>query len=139
MFEQIINNLSQTGWTLVKLEINWVCATHSTQKRGLLFGNFSELPQEFKPWIPDFANSSQWDVIVFCHEGIDSSHLKQRSFPGIQLWYWDTQQGNLFPFPPTKDQLIPRWLRQLASGKSVSLGSDSQRKSISCLFLRILF
>ncbi|MDR3587018.1 MAG: rhomboid family intramembrane serine protease [Desulfosporosinus sp.] len=139
MFEQIINNLSQTGWKLVKLEINWVCATHGSQKRGLLFGNFSELPQEFKPWLRDFADSSQWDVIVFCPEGIDSSHLKQRSYPGIQLWYWDTQQGNLFPFPPTKDQLIPRWLRQLASGKSVSLGSDSQAEKHFVPFLTYTF
>jgi len=139
MFEQIINNLRQTGWTLVKLKGNWVCATHGSQKRGLLFGNFSELPQEFKPWLRDFANNSQWDVIVFCPEGIDSSHLKQRRYPGIQLWYWDTQQGNLFQFPPTNDQLIPRWLRQLASGKSVSLGSDSHAEKHFVPFLTYTF
>ena len=126
MFEQIINNLRQTGWTLVTLDGNWVCATHESLKRGLLFGNFRELPQDFKPWINDFANISRWEAIVFCPEGIDSSYLKQHRFPDVQLWYWDTQQGNLFPFPPTKDQLIPRWLRQLASGKSVILGKESQ-------------
>ena len=126
MFEQIINNLKQTGWTLTGLEGNWVCATHESLKRGLLFGNFSELPQEFKPLIRSFPNSLKWEAIVFCPEGIDSSHLKQHRFPGIQLWYWDTQQGNLFPFPPTNDQLIPHWLKQLASGKSASLEGDPQ-------------
>lgn len=139
MFEQIINNLRQTGWTLVTFEGNWVCATHGSLKRGLLFGNFSEFPQEFKPWIRDFANISQWDVIVFCHEGINSSHLKQHRFPGIQLWYWDTQQGNLFPFPPTNDQKIPQWLRQLASGKSVFLEGDSQAENHFVPFLTYTF
>ncbi|HWQ40706.1 MAG TPA: rhomboid family intramembrane serine protease [Desulfosporosinus sp.] len=124
MFEQIMNNLTQSGWTLVRLEGNWVCATHGTLKRGLLFGNFSELPQEFKSLLRNYTDLSQWDAIVFCPAGIDSSLLKQHRFPNIQLWYFDTQQGNLFPFPPTKDQGIPHWLRQIASGKSVSLEGD---------------
>ncbi|MDR3542657.1 MAG: rhomboid family intramembrane serine protease [Desulfosporosinus sp.] len=128
MLQQIINNLRETGWTLVKLEGNWVCATHGLLKHGLLLGDFSELPQEFKPWLSNFADISQWEAIVFCPKGVDSSHLKQHRFPGIQLWYWDTQQGNLFPFPPTKDQKIPRWLRQLASGNSASLESNPQAK-----------
>ena len=139
MFEQIINNLRQTGWTLVTLAGSWVCATHESQKRGLLFGNFSELPQEFKPWIRDFSDIVKWEAIVFCPEGIDSSYLKQHSFAGIQLWYWDTQQGNLFPFPPTKDQLIPSWLRQLASGKPVSLGKESQTEKHFVPFLTYTF
>ncbi|ODA42756.1 rhomboid family intramembrane serine protease [Desulfosporosinus sp. BG] len=126
MLERIINNLRQSGWTLVALEGNWVCATHVSLKRGLLFGNFSKLPLDFKLWIRDYTNISQWEAIVFCPEGMDSARLKQHQFPGIQLWYWDTQQGNLFPFPPTKDQRIPRWLKQLASGNPASLESDSK-------------
>ena len=126
MFEQIINSLRQSGWMLVTLEGNWVSATHESLNRGLLFGNFSELPNEFKLWIRPYANISRWDVIVFCPEGIDSSHLKQHRFPDIQLWYWDIQLGNLFPFPPTNNQLIPHWLKQLASGKPVFLGKESQ-------------
>jgi rhomboid protease GluP len=125
MFEQIINNLRQSGWTLVRLEGNWVCATHTSQKRGLFLGNFSELPQEFKPWTRNYADISRWEAIVFCPEGINSSYLKQHRFPGIQFWYWDTQQGDLFSFPPTNDQLIPSWLRQLASGKAGSLEAKS--------------
>ncbi|MDR3601190.1 MAG: rhomboid family intramembrane serine protease [Desulfosporosinus sp.] len=125
MFEQIINNLRQTGWTLVTLKGNWICATHESLKRGILFGNFSELPQEFKPWLGDFITISQWDVIVFCPEGIDSARLRQHRFSGLQLWYWDTHQGNLFPFPPTKDQRIPRWLKQIASGEAGLLGTES--------------
>ncbi|SPF50067.1 Rhomboid family protein [Candidatus Desulfosporosinus infrequens] len=139
MFEQILNNLRQTGWTLVTFDGNWVCATHESLKRGLLFGDFSELPQEFKPWLRDFVNISHWEVIVFCHSGIDSSQLKQHRFPGIQLWYWDTQQGNLFPFPPTNNQQIPRWLRQLASGKSVPLEGDSQAEKHFVPFLTYTF
>ncbi|OLN33568.1 rhomboid family intramembrane serine protease [Desulfosporosinus metallidurans] len=126
MFEQIINNLIQSGWSIVTLESNWVCATHVSQQRGLLFGNFSELPQEFKPWIRNYANISQWDAVVFCPKGIDSSDLKQHRFPNVQLWYWDTQKGNLFPFPPTNDQRIPQWLRQLSSGEAVFLETNSQ-------------
>lgn len=126
MLEQIINNLRQSGWTIVAFEGNWVCATHESLRRGLLFGNFSELPQEFTPWISNFTNISQWEAIVFCPEGMDSARLKQHRFPGIQLWYWDTQQGNLFPFPPTKDRQIPLWLRQVASGKSGYLEGGSQ-------------
>lgn len=128
MFEQIINGLRQSGWTLVTLEGNWVSATHGSLKRGLILGNFSELPNEFALWLRPYANISRWDVIVFCPEGIDSSHLKQHRFPDIQFWYWDIQLGNLFPFPPTNDQLIPHWLKQLASGKPVFLGKESQAK-----------
>lgn len=126
MFEQIINSFRQSGWTLVTLEGNWVSATHESLNRGLILGNFSELPNEFALWIRPYANISRWDVIVFCPEGIDSSDLKQHRFPDIQLWYWDIKLGNLFPFPPTNDPLIPRWLKQLASGKPVLPGKESQ-------------
>ena len=126
MFEQIINNLIQSGWSIVTLESNWVCATHVSQQRGLFFGNFSELPQEFSPWIRNYANISRWEAVVFCPQGIDSSDLKQHRFPNVQLWYWDTQKGNLFPFPPTNDQRIPQWLRRLSSGETVFLESNTQ-------------
>ena len=139
MFEQIINSLRQSGWMLVTLEGNWVSATHESLNRGLLLGNFSELPNEFKLWIRPYANISRWDVIVFCPGGIDSSHLKQHRFPDIQLWYWDIQLGNLFPFPPTNDQLIPHWLKQLASGKQVFLGKESQAKISFKPFLTYTF
>ena len=139
MFEQIINNLTQSGWKVVTLEGNWVCATHGSLQRGLLFGNFSELPQEFRPLLRNYTDLSRWDVIVFCPAGIDSSLLKQRRFPDIQLWYFDTQQGNLFPFPPTKDQKIPHWLRQLASGKPVSFEGDVREKQTFIPFLTYIF
>lgn len=139
MFEQIINSLRQSGWTLETLEGNWVSATHESLNRGLIFGNFSELPNEFALWIRPYANIPRWDVIVFCPEGIDSSHLKQHRFPDIQLWYWDIQLGNLFPFPPTNDQLIPHWLKQLASGKPVLLGKESQAEISFKPFLTYAF
>ena len=129
MFEQIINNLSQSGWKLVKLEGNWVSATHESLDRGLILGHLGELPNEFTSWIHPYSDISKWDVLVFCPEGIDSSHLKQRRFPDVQLWYWDMSLGNLFPFPPTNDPLIPRWLRQLASGKSVFMEDESHKKN----------
>ena len=135
MFEQIMNGLSQSGWTLVTLEDNWVSATHESLKRGLIFGNLSELPSDFRPWTGSYGNISQWDVLVFCPKGIDSSHLKQHRFTGVQLWYWDMQQGNLFPFPPTNDQTIPHWLKQLASGKPVLLGEESSTELSSKPFL----
>ena len=135
MFEQIINSLSHSGWTLVTLEGNWVSATHESLNRGLILGDFSELPNEFKQWIRPYATISRWDVIVFCPEGVDSSHLKQHRFLDIQLWYWDIQLGNLFPFPPTNDPLIPHWLKQLASGKPVFLGKDSQAEISSKPYL----
>jgi len=139
MFEQIINNLIRSGWTLVTLEGNWVCATHGSLQRGLLVGNFSELPQEFRSLLSNCAELAHWDVIVFCPEGIDSSLLKQRRFPDFQLWYLDTQQGNLFPFPPTKDQKIPQWLRQVANGTSVSLAGGTPEKQTFIPFLTYIF
>ena len=135
MFELIINNLIQSGWSIVTLESNWVCATHVSRQRGLFFGNFSELPQEFKPWLRNYENIPQWDAVVFCPQGIDSWHLKQHLFPNVQLWYWDTQKGNLFPFPPTNDQRIPRWLRQLSSGETVFLETNSQAEKHFVPFL----
>lgn len=128
MFEQIINSLSQSGWKLVALEGKWVSATHESLDRGLILGNLSELPTDFTEWIRPYNHISKWDVLVFCPEGIDSSHLKQRRFPDIQLWYWDMLRGNLFPFPPTNDPLIPRWLKKLASGKPIFLGEKSPKE-----------
>jgi len=125
MLEQIMNGLKQSGWTLASLEGNWVSATHESLKRGLILGNFSELPNDFTLWIRPYANIAKWDVLVFCPEGLDSSHLKQHHFPDVQLWYWDIQLGNLFPYPPTNDPLIPQWLKQLASGSPVFLGKES--------------
>ena len=129
MLEQIINTLRQSGWTLVSLEGNWVSATHESLKRGLILGNFSELPHDFRPWINSYNRISKWDVIVFCPEGLDSSDFKQHHYPDIQLWYWDIRLGNLFPFPPTNDPLIPQWLKQLASGNIISQGQESQIKA----------
>lgn len=126
MFQQITNSLRQSGWTLVTLEGNWVSATHESLNRGLILGDLSELPNEFTSWIRSYTDINKWDVLVFCPNGIDSSHLKKRPFLDVQLWYWDMKQGNLFPFPPTKDPLIPRWLKQLASGHPVSLEKESQ-------------
>lgn len=126
MLEMILNNLHQSGWAIVALDGNWVCATHNVHRRGLLFGSFGELPQEFKPWLRNYTDIDQWDAIVFCVEGLDSSYLKQYRYPDVQLWYWDTQKGNLFPFPPTNDKKISKWLSQLASGKSVYLETDSK-------------
>ena len=139
MFEQIINTLRQSGWTLVSLEDNWVSATHESLKRGLLLGNFNELPHGFTQWINPYNRISKWDVIVFCPEGLDSSHFKQHHYPDIQLWYWDIQLGNLFPFPPTNDPLIPQWLKQLASGNPIFLGQESQTKTAFIPFVTYAF
>lgn len=139
MFEQIINSLRQTGWTLVTLEGAWVRATHESLNRGLILGNFSELPHEFNVWVNAQPNIAIWDVIVFCPAGIDSSDLKQHRFPDIQLWYWDMKLGNLFPFPPTNDQLIPKWLKRLANGKSVFTERDSQAAKPFVPFLTYIF
>lgn len=116
MFANIIRSLQQSGWKLVTLEGTWLSATHESLKRGLLFGNISELPKDFKPLIQRNTDLSQWDIIVLCPEGIDSSYLRDNKHSDFQLWYWDTQQGNLFPFPPTTDSTIPNWLKQLGSG-----------------------
>ena len=128
MFDQLINNLRQTGWIIEKLDGNWVCARHTPSQHGLLFGNLSDLPQDFKPMIAEYAGFTKWDALIICPAGIDSLQLKQHRYPEVQLWYWDTQKGNLFPFPPTKDQKIPEWLRQIASGNPIALESDSQLK-----------
>lgn len=135
MFEQIINSLRQSGWSLVTLDGSWVRATHESLKRGLMLGNFSELPNDFRPWTSYNSNISRWDVIVFCADGIDSSYLKEHHFPDFQLWYWDMKLGNLFPFPPTNDETIPQWLKQLAGGKPVFQGKESLTELSSKPFL----
>ncbi|WP_459927014.1 rhomboid family intramembrane serine protease [Desulfosporosinus burensis] len=121
MLELVINNLVQSGWEIHSLERNWVCATHESLRRGLFLGDYSELPDDFQPWIQRFADFPKFDVLVICPQGIDSSLLKQHRFPNLQLWYWDTPYGNLFPFPPSEDPIVPRWIRQLASGKPLYL------------------
>lgn len=121
MLEFVINSLVQSGWIIHPLEGNWLCATNESIGRALFLGNLKDLPNEFKPWIEKFNHFSKFDVIVICPEGIDSSLMKQHRFPEVQLWYWDTQYGNLFPFPPSNDPLIPRWMRQLSSGNPVIL------------------
>lgn len=132
MLESIINNLSQAGWTLTSLDGEWVCATHSSNRRGLLFGFYQGLPNDFEPWIRTFADIVQWDAIVFCPEGIDSSRLKQYRFGRIQGWYWDLSLGNIFPYPPTRAREIPQWLRKLSNGESALLEDSfsSQRRII---------
>lgn len=140
MFTQIMNTLQQSGWKLVPLEGNWVSATHDSSKRGLLFGNISQLPEDFKPLIRCNADFLQWDVIVLCPEGVDSSHLKNNHYSDIQLWYWDIQRGNLFPFPPTNDPLIPNWLRQLAGGNDVfpKMNNQTEKQFIPYLSYLLL-
>lgn len=116
MFEQLMTTLQQSGWRVTLLNDHWLSAAYDSQKRGLLFGPISQLPSDLQPFIKHETGIRRWDVIVLCPEGIDSSDLKNYHFPGIQLWYWDTKQGNLFPFPPVKDSLIPVWLKQLTQG-----------------------
>ncbi len=139
MFEQIINTLGQSGWTLETIEGNWIRATHSSLNRGLILGNLSDLPDDSKHWVGPYANISKWDVIVFCPEGIDSSQYKQHHFGSLQLWYWDTKVGNLFPYPPSNDQLIPQWIRLLASGKSVIVEGNSRAQKSFVPFLTYIF
>lgn len=117
MLELVIDNLVQSGWAIHSLEKNWVCATHVSLQRGFFLGNYSELPDDFQPWIQRFAEIPKFDVLVLCPQGIDSSLLKEHRYPNLQLWYWDTRYGNLFPFPPSEDPIVPRWIRLLASGK----------------------
>jgi len=135
MFAQIINTLQQSGWKIVTLEGKWVSATHDSLKRGLLFGNIYELPKDFKPLIRSNDDHLKWDVIVLCPEGIDSSYLKKNHFSDLQLWYWDTQRGNLFPFPPSNDLLIPNWLKQLVSGNSIIQETSNQAEKHFIPFL----
>lgn len=121
MFELIFRNLSEFGWTLVVISENWFCAINPSQKRGLFLGEFKELPRSFDSWIDLYPEISKWDVLINCQEGVNSQDLKLHSYPDIQLWFWDTQQGNLFPSPPTKDRSMYEWLRKLSAGESVDL------------------
>lgn len=135
MFANIISTLQQSGWKLVTFDGNWLAATHESLKRGLLFGNISQIPKSFTPMMQNNADIRQWDVIVLCPEGIDSSYLRDNRFSDVQLWYWDTQQGNLFPFPPTNDPSIPDWLRQLASGNPIFQQTNIRKKNRFVPFL----
>jgi rhomboid protease GluP len=127
MIEQVADNLKLSGWDVRITEGNWVCATHDSLRRGLLFGYLNTLPTDFSSTISEF-NLLTWDVIVFCPEGVDSLLLKKHRYPGIQLWYWDLKLGNFFPNPPSKKQDIPNMLRQIASGSLISLNSEPQAR-----------
>lgn len=129
MFANIISTLQQSGWKLVALEGNWLSASQESLKRGLLFGDISQLPKDFAPLIPYNTAIRQWDVIVLCPEGIDSTYLRDNRFLGVQLWYWDTRQGNLFPYPPTNDPAIPTWIRQLASGNPIFQQTNKRKEN----------
>ncbi|WP_407308859.1 rhomboid family intramembrane serine protease [Desulfosporosinus sp. SB140] len=139
MLEQITSNLRQSGWSVRIFEDNWVCATHDSLQRGLLFGYLSELPADFRPKVSEFAGMSKWDAIVFCPSGVDSSELKKHRFPDIQLWYWDLKLGNLFPYPPSQKQEIPRLLRQIASGSPISLEPGPQDRNHSTPYVTFTF
>lgn len=130
MFELVINNLSQSGWTIHRLEGNWVCATHESLRRGLFIGNQNELPHEFQTWLHRFSDFPKFDTLVFCPQGIDSSLLKQHHFPNVQFWYLDTQNGNLFPFPPSNDPMIPQWLKRLTSGNPILFDQTIQAEKL---------
>lgn len=121
--EWITNIFRESGWELETLEAGWIIATYDSLNRGLILGNFRELPNEFNLWTHPYESITKWDVIVFCPEGVDSTNLKNYKYSGIQLWYWDIQRGNLFPFPPTGDQFVPNVLKQLAGGEKIILPS----------------
>ncbi|AFM41854.1 putative membrane protein [Desulfosporosinus acidiphilus SJ4] len=125
MIEKIIDSLRQSDWSVSYPAGNWVCATHDSLQRGLLFGYLNEMSEDLTVKISEFKIPT-WDAIIFCPSGFDSSQLKKSRLPGIQLWYWDLELGNIFPNPPTKKQDIPRMLKQIASGTPVSLNAELQ-------------
>ncbi|WP_088189086.1 rhomboid family intramembrane serine protease [Desulfosporosinus sp. FKA] len=130
MVEVIIDSLKRSGWNVGTLAGNWFCAVSDTQPRGLIFGYLNEMPDDVMVKISEF-NIPIWDAIVFCPTGFDSAQLKKHRFPGIQLWYWDLEMGNLFPFPPTKKRDIPNMLQQIASGTPITLNVEPQSPKLS--------
>ena len=134
MLEPFIDSLRRSGWNVRMLTGNWVCATDDLLRRGLLLGLVQELPPDLTSEIREF-NIPTWDAIVFCPGGVDSSHLKNDRLPGIQCWYWDLRQGNLFPYPPSKKQEIPNLLRQIASGSPITLTPEARSRRLPIPYL----
>ncbi len=117
MFEHILATLDRAGWELQELG-GWHCAVNGHQ--GFLFGALSDLDQDWWAIPQKRKQVHHWNIIVICSEGLDSSYLR-RPFPDrVQLWFWDIQTGEVFPYPPTRDFTIMHWLEKIARGEAVS-------------------
>lgn len=118
MRAQILLGLSQLGWRLFTAGPASI-AVHAQTDFGLILCDLDEsssLP--FQALKKKFGEIKSWHVIVFCPQGLDSSHLKDKTGNSLfQFWFWDTRSGNVFSSPPNKDRTVVSWLAQLAKGQ----------------------
>ena len=118
MFQIILNNLKEAGWQIEKLDGNWQWALNYPSQRGLLFTDLPTFLLGFTPPLERQPEIKTWETIIFCPTGLDSSGLKQNKIKNVQLWFIDIPTGNVFPYPPTRNNSTIQWLGQIASGEA---------------------
>ncbi|MFZ3102335.1 MAG: rhomboid family intramembrane serine protease, partial [Desulfitobacteriaceae bacterium] len=116
MIQTILANLEKAGWQIEKLDENWQWALNYSTQRGLLFTDLTSYLVGFTPQLENKPEIRTWDAIITCPDGLDSTGLKQKKINNVQLWFLDRRTGNVFPFPPTRNNSIIQWLSQIASG-----------------------
>ena len=114
MFEHMLDALTHAGWQLQKSN-GWHYATYDQQ--GIIFGYLSNLDQDWWPILQEQKQVGHWQAIIFCPQGLDSSYLRRSIPERLQFWYWDMQTGEVFPYPPTRDFSVIRWIEEIARGE----------------------
>ncbi|MHB1651996.1 MAG: rhomboid family intramembrane serine protease [Desulfitobacteriaceae bacterium] len=124
MLERILATLSQNGWQITTHSGEWVMALNEFESRGLAFVVLTE-GLDLHPPLKHYANITNWDVLILCPEGLDSSLFK-RVPPRTQFWFWDLEKGNIFASPATRDMTKRDWLMQVASGQYPEPNSEKR-------------
>ncbi len=118
MIQTILANLEKVGWQTEKLDENWHWALNYSTQRGLLFTDLASYLLGFTPQLENKPEIKTWDAIITCPDGLDSTGLKQIKIKNVQLWFLDRRTGNVFPYPPTRNHSMIKWLSQIASGNA---------------------
>ncbi|MHB8124892.1 MAG: rhomboid family intramembrane serine protease [Desulfitobacteriaceae bacterium] len=148
MIQIILDKLKEAGWLIEKLDENQQWALNYSTQRGLIFIDLQSFSQGFSPPLEKQPEIRTWEVIIFCPNGIDSMGLKQKKIKGIQFWFLDMQTGNVFPYPPTRNNSTIKWLSQIVSGnapdhlpENISFNQKYQANYISytLIVLNLLF
>ncbi len=138
MIQTTLDNLKEVGWVIEKLEDNWQWALNYSTQRGLMFTDYASFSRGFTPPLEKQPGIKKWEAIITCPEGLDSTGLKQKKIKNVQHWFIDMPTGNVFPYPPTRNNSTIKWLSQIASGnisehptEPVSLSQKYQANFIS--------
>lgn len=130
VIEQFLITLEQNGWKIFFPEGGWAIATDQSSGTGIAIALLTE-GLVLQPPIMLYPYIKKWDVIVLCSDGLDSALLKKVS-PGMQFWFWDIKEGNIFPYPAIRNNEKLEWLLHIASGQYAhrdNIGNKDREKT----------